>query len=376
MMTMATSTVDRTTSWCSSLQPTISIPSSTSQSPTVSKLDERNNKNQSYHNLSVLRGIPTRIPQKTPPHDGIDALVDDDADACNAHTTMMLPPTTSEGQAASPPYQSGLDAIMAAIARMQRRDIVNKINPNNLHHVISDTKCTELSAALAELATNRPVPLQQEAAKPPETAPLLTITMDDRLLSDNGNRPAERPTAERLPAEPTQTITMATPDQTPTATQALREFLERYPRPIDCSDDDDGNHLHDETRRPLNLKATIQLQTKVVRTLNVLCIELSEKLNLILEKIKCNNISPSLISPPTALLTHTSTQPAKIILGQRMYPAALIQLWLQCHTDPCNKSVPVEKFTPYKKPIPANPPFTRGRRHVVVHRTKDYMRPP
>jgi len=157
---MATSTVDRTTSWCSILQPTIPIPSSPSQSTTVSKLDERNNQNQSYHHLSVLRGNPTRIPKKNPPHpphDGVDALVDDDA--CNATTTMTLPPTTLEGQAApSLPYQSELAAIMAAIDRLKQRDILNNINLHNLQHVTSDTKRAELSAGLATLETNRPVP--------------------------------------------------------------------------------------------------------------------------------------------------------------------------------------------------------------------------
>jgi len=123
--------------------------------------------------------------------------------------------------------------------------------------------------------------------------------------------------------------------------------------------------------------ATIQLQMKVVHTLNVLCVELSEKLDLILAKIQCNNLSPSLISPPKALLTPTTTQPAKITIDQRMYPAATsIQPWLQCHTDPRNKLAPVEKFKQYKKPIPAKPPFTRGRCHTVVNRTKDYMHPP
>jgi len=123
---------------------------------TVSKLDERNNQNKSYHNLSVLRGNPTRIPQKTPPHpphDGVDALIDDD-DASNATTTTTLPPTTLEGQAPPLPYQSGLAAIMAAIDRLKEHDIVNNINPNNLQHVIPDTKRVELSAALATLATN------------------------------------------------------------------------------------------------------------------------------------------------------------------------------------------------------------------------------
>jgi len=184
-----------------------------------------------------------------------------------------------------------------------------------------------------------------------------------------------------LPAELPQTSTMAPPNQTtppnqtPTANQALCDFLDRYPRPIACSDDEAGNHLHDESRQPSSLTATIQLQTKVVRTLNVLCGELSEKLDSIHAKL-CNNLSPSLINPSNDLLTPT-TQPAKITIDQRMYPAAtLVQPWLQCPTDPCNKLAPVEKFKPYKKPIPAKPPFPRNRRPTVVNRTKDHMRPP
>ena len=90
----------------------------------------------------------------------------------------MLPPTTLE-QAAPLPYQSGLAAIMAAIDRMKESDAVSKINPNNLHHVVSDTTRAELSAALATLATNWNASPQQEAAKPPETAPMLTVTVDD-----------------------------------------------------------------------------------------------------------------------------------------------------------------------------------------------------
>jgi len=152
---MATSTVDRTTPWCSFLPPTIHTPSSTPLSTTVSKLDAHNNKNKSYSDLLVLRGNPTRIPPpKTPPpppHDGVAALVDA-ADACNANTTTTLTPTTLE-QAASLPYQSGLAAIMAAIDRMKESDTVNRINPNNLHHVVSDTTRAELSAALATLVT-------------------------------------------------------------------------------------------------------------------------------------------------------------------------------------------------------------------------------
>jgi len=194
--------------------------------------------------------------------------------------------------------------------------------------------------------------------------------------ADDGNRPTQRPTVELLPAAPPPTIVTATTVHTHSATQALRDFLNRYPRSIERSDEEDGHHLHDESRRPSSLKATIQLQSKVVCTLTVLCGEISEQLDLILEKIQCNNLSPSLLRLPTAHLSHQSTQPAKIILGQRMYSVDSIQLWLQCHTDPCTNLVPVVKFTPYKKPIPAKPPFPRGRRHTVANRTKDHMRPP
>jgi len=153
-----------------------------------------------------------------------------------------------EGQAAPLPYQSELAVIMAAIDQMKQRDIVNNINPNNLQHVISDMKHAELSAALATLETTRPVPPQQKEARPPETAPMLLATMLDDRLSDDGNRLAQQLTAELLPAEPPQTITTAPLNQTPTATQALRDFLVRHPRSIDWSNDDDDNHLHDESR--------------------------------------------------------------------------------------------------------------------------------
>jgi len=212
MMTMATSTVDRTTSWCQSLPTTISTPSFTVQLSNVSKFDDCDKKNSCSTNLKVLREIPTRISPKTSSNDAVVALVDDndddnrnttttttlpptmlegtaaplpyqleiaritaaiermqqstaekdalvDDDTCNATTTTTLPPTTLEGQAApSLPYQSELAAIMAAIDRLKQRDILNNINLHNLQHVTSDMKRAELSAGLATLETNRPVP--------------------------------------------------------------------------------------------------------------------------------------------------------------------------------------------------------------------------
>ena len=197
--------------------------------------------------------------------------------------------------------------------------------------------------------------------------------------SDDGHRP-ERPTAE-LPAEPLPSITieppnqMPPPNQIPTTNQALRDFLDRYPRSIDSRVDEDGYHL-DASRRPSNLTATIQLQSRVVRTLTVLCGEVSETLELILAKLQCNNIRPSLLSLPNALNPPT-TQPAKTTTDQRMHPTAnSAQPQLQCYTDLRNQLAPVKNLKPFKKPIPAKPPFPRGRRHTVVNRTKDHMRPP
>jgi len=202
-------------------------------------------------------------------------------------------------------------------------------------------------------------------------------TMVDRL-PDDGHRP-ERPTAE-LPAEPLPSITIEPPHQTqppnqiPTTNQALRDFLDRYPRSIDSRVDEDGYHL-DASRRPSSLTATIQLQSKVVRTLTVLCGEVSETFDLILAKLQCNNIRPSLLSLPNALNPPT-TQPAKTTTDQRMHPTAnSAQPQLQCYIDLRNLA-PVKNLKPFKKPIPAKPPFPRGPRHKVVNRTKDHMRPP
>jgi len=119
----------------------------------------------------------------------------------------MLPPTTLGGPAAPLPYQLELAAITAAINQMKQRDAENPINPNNLPYVISDTQCAEVSAALAKLEKNRPVPPQQAEVSPPETAPTPIAATADRL-PDDSNRPDQRLTAElQLPVEP--------PDQMP-----------------------------------------------------------------------------------------------------------------------------------------------------------------
>jgi len=328
--------------------------------------------NQSSYNLLVLREIPTRIPQKTSPHNVIDALINDNgADARSTTMTKMLPPTTLEGPAAPLPYPLELAAITAAIDRMKQCNAENPINPNNLPYVISDTQHVELSAALTKLEKNRLVSPQQAEVSPPKALPLpLQPWLTGCLTMATGRNSVKLMAELYLPVEPPRPNAMEPSNQIPTATQALCNFLTQYPRPIDCTDDDNGNHLHDEHWQSSSLMAMLQLQMKVVPTLNVLCVKLSDTLDLILATIQCNSLSPHLISPPNTLLTPPTTQPAKTNIDQSMHATdpsqTYIPPWLQCHTDPCNKPAPVLKFTPYKKPIPAKPTFTCRRRHMAI----------
>ncbi len=375
MMTMATSTVDRTTSWCQSLPTTISTPSFTVQLSNVSKFDDCDKKNSCSTNLKVLREIPTRISPKTSSNDAV-VVDDNDDDDRNTTTTTTLPPTMLEGTAAPLPYQLEIARITAAIERMQQRAAEKDALVDDDG---ADARNTTMTTTLPPTTLDRtaaPLPYQSQLAA-------ITAAIDrwqqrdaDNRLPDDGHRPEQQPTAEQhLPAEPSRVTAMEPSDPTPTATQALHDFLAQHPRTVDCTNDADGNHLHDEGRRPSSLTATIQLQTKVVRTLIVLCAELSETLDLILATVQHNNLSPS-PRPPNALVTLPTSQPAHNNTDQPIPVQTALPPWLQCHKDPCNKLAPVFKSTPYKKTIPAKPPFIRSRNPVALPRTKDCMRPP
>jgi len=129
-----------------------------------------------------------------------------------------------------------------------------------------------------------------------------------------------------------------------------------------------------------SLTATIKLQTKVVRTINVPCAELSEKLDLILAAVQSNNQSPSLNSQLYAPALPTTTQPANNNTDLPMPVTNPSQMAIPPRphgdTDPYHKLAPILKVKPYKKTIPAKPPFTCGRCHKATTRTKDCMRPP
>jgi len=184
MMTMATSTVDHTTSWCPSLQTTTSCPSSTLQVLNDSKFDARSKKYPSSTNLTILRVIPTRNSLHDSPAAVVDPIDDDDA-ACNTTTTTKLTPTNSERPTAPLPYQLQLAAISATIAKMQQRDDETSPQKRRTTTQPFDTK-TELaaiSAAIERMKTKRPT-----VQAPPADLhlPVPAPSLPDSLHNDDG----------------------------------------------------------------------------------------------------------------------------------------------------------------------------------------------
>jgi len=144
------------------------------------------------------------------------------------------------------------------------------------------------------------------------------------------------------------------------------------------SDNDDGNHPHD-ARRPASLQTTFNVQTQMLRTIKTLLVELTNKVDILVAAATGHKNSPIpnqpsniLLLPKNAICHKPAPQPPHI-----HPPKTQIPPWPPHHADHSNKLAPVsQKFSPYKKHIPAKPPFKRGRHNLAMTRTKDCMRPP
>ncbi len=321
MKTMATSTVDRITPWCPSIPLTISKHSSSLQVPNVSKFDARNTNRPISDNLTGLHEIPTRISLQ----DSTDAVVDPLDDAvvvCNQITT--LPPTSSVGNAAPLPYQLELAAITAAIERMQKHDEASTHQDHDRpHHLTSENL-----SALAGLSAAIEQQLEHKWPLPPAEPHLLAIA------------PMNAPMANSTPV------------------------------------DDDGHHPHDAQRPELSLQDTFNLQTHMMRTLNTLLVDLSETVDLILATI-CSKKSPFLSSMPASIPSKLTTICRPVVQPHAHPPKTQPPPWIANPADPRNKPALVLKPSPYKKYVPAKPPFPRGPHcNMTTIHTKDRMRPP
>jgi len=223
MMTMATSTVDRTTPWCSLASLTFSSPSLCSAVSHSSKFEACGDKRQSFCTLTTLHKIPTRNFRRDLP-DAVINHLDDGVDATNNPT---LPPTTLEGNTVAFSYQSELAAITAAIDRMRQRD--------------------------AKLKT-----LQTRPLLPLPATPLLHPAPS-----------AETATTENVKSTAT---TLLTTTITPTMPDSA----------IVVAHDNDGT-LNDANCPPPSITALFVVQAQMLHTINMLLVELDELVDKIVD---------------------------------------------------------------------------------------------
>jgi len=322
-MTMATSTVDHTTSWCPPLSLTPFSSSLTLPALNVSKFDACSTQQTSSLNLTILREIPTRNFKQDPPNAVINPLDNSDDDRTTTMTTT-LPPTNSEGATAPLSYQSELAAIYAYNARMQQCDDYAQTNRQTTPP--TDTELAALAAKLDRIAnTTTPVPPSPATMNLPATAPMPVATAATLPYDDNDD---------------------------------------------DADDDDNGNH------HPLSIVETFNLKTKMLCNLKMLVAELTEIVVLIVDATRPNKNSylsgqqPALLIPATTL---TTIRPATAFTFTEHPSNTQIKPWPPHHVASSNKLA----SRPHKKHIPAKPPFNCGRPtcHLVKTR-KDSLRPP
>jgi len=374
---MATSTVDRTTSWGPSTPITISKHSSSLQVSNDSKFDACSLNRSSSHNPTGLRESPTRLSLRDPkvsPNAIIDPLDDSDDDRTTT-TTTTLPPTTSEGTTVPLPYQLELAEISAQIDRMQQRD--DNAPTHRQTTLPTDAEFAALDAKIAQIVNpTTPVPLPYQLELAAISAQL------DRMQQRDDNAPTYRQTTlptdaefAALDAKIAQIVKSTTPVPPPPATMNLHA-TEPIPAatadtlPYDNADGDDGNHP------PSSIIDTFNLQTKMLRNLNMMVAELNEMVALIVDAITRpgNSYFPgqqiALLLPATTLPTirpETTSTPTDNPSNTQVKP------WPPHHVASSTKLA----SRPNKTPIPAKPPFNCGRltRHLVKTR-KDSLRPP
>jgi len=338
MMTMPTSTVDNTSARRPSLTPTISQPSPTPPESMVSQFDAQFFDPTSSTNLMVLREFPTRNSSKTTPNAAIDVYVDDDERNPNQHCTKHPATDATIGTTPLPSFDDNFDYK------------------------------SELAAITAAIEGLKPY---WPKAPPPPAEPSLPLAI--KTLPNQSTEP------DRLAAE-----------------QQLKDFLVEFPRPIECPDDKNHTHLPDVLRASASLTTTFDLQTQVLRTLNVLMGELNDSIAMLIAAHTCPQPSPIANCPPALTPGYTPRVPCQSSPQQQPTPIhSKPQLPPQPphHPDPSNKSVPV-KITRPTKNIPAKPPFIRGRypeptrtiipatiptcayNKTMQQRTKDNLRPP
>ncbi len=143
------------------------------------------------------------------------------------------------------------------------------------------------------------------------------------------------------------------------------------------SDADAGNHSNKSRHQLLSLQATFNLQMQMMRTIKKRLVELDTKVDLLIAAATRTKNSPILSKLPTSLpLPPTTIKNCHkpVLQPHDHYPQPQFPPWPPHPAEFCNKLTPVSKISPYKKYIPAKPPFSSGRHGSQP--TKDRMQPP
>jgi len=234
-------------------------------------------------------------------------------------------------------YGSTLDKITAKVEQMSRRwpSTVAPTDPR-----------PHTSAGSAPCKSSSPSP----------TAPSYPRTLSTTLASKTllvADCPA--PTATYNVVEPPQRDTAIGDDSIDlsllAAVQSLDNFLIKYPRPINCTDAHDRYQPSTDRRLSLSRHDLLAQQTQVLHTANVILGELCAKMSQFLDAL--SRSPPSLTTLTLQLRPRTQRAPA--------LPA--LQL-------------PAKTSRPSQQSIPAKPPFTCPNNKLMLHRTKDHLRPP
>jgi len=206
----------------------------------------------------------------------------------------MLPPTTLEGNTATFSYQLELAAITAAIDQMQQRDAELEMPPTSQPMTPPETPLS-YHAPSAETATTEPVMSTATT--------LLTTTVN--------------------PTMPDSAIVVA--------------------------HDDDGP-LNDANRQPSSITALFVAQTQMLRTINMLLVELDKLIDKLADIPTCSDAHPI---PSSLYDLLTATPYPTICLTMAIWPPdhflkPLLPLWPMCIAASGPTLAPVTKISPYK----------------------------
>jgi len=371
----------------------------------AAKDDTRGTDSTRNPTTTTLREIPTRISPTAPTADAVDRHDDDDnVDRRPQQTTPHLSPKeTNSAPFSSPPATNDyvdrtLDKIQTIMRSWSSHPVLIRA-PHDVpcptpHHPSSLPQPEPLSADEGPFDTGSTLdkiaekvnqlqcriaatfPSGDYAAitmphspSPPLPEPLSANDGTVHIGSERDHAASVEPMCHRWPStinttspslmtEPPQCGTVISEEESNdpsllAAAYSLDNFLLKYPRTIELHEDVEGYKPSPDQQVSISRHALWTQQTLVLCTMNVVLSELHEKLSRFIDTLF--RLTPHPRATLLQLPPHSRTPITPV-------PTVL--------------RLPVKAILPYKKPIPAKPPFPSSFTSLRLKRTKDYLRPP